>query len=570
MDFVKALLKTVALCAVVMMAIAINLTAAPPHPDLLEAVATAKKPAPYFLEHIQDAYKKGICLPEQFLKQQDLGNKDASSQAATTFRVLAVLVKFSDQNSSVVSTYFDSLVYGSNGPTVHNYFSEISYTQLDLVTVNLPSSLGWRTAPQSYAYYVNNQNGIGSYPTNTQKLTEDIVDQIDALVNFSQYDNDGNGTVDCLLLIHSGSGAEFTGNSSDIWSHKWAISPRSKDGVTISSFTVQPEYWVNPGDMTIGVYAHELGHGFGLPDLYDTDQSSNGIGKWCLMSYGSWNGTYPGGGSPAHPCAWSRIKMGMASAINVTSNLNGVSLENVEENGTIYRLWTSGNISNEYFLIENRQKIGYDFYIPHTGLLIWHIDENKNFNNQEWYPGQTNTNHMKVALEQSDGSFELEHDLDQGDAADPFPGTGNKTAFDATSSPNSDSYTNGSSFVGVQDIGSSGLVITADLVVGFSAGVDDDLLLPSAYGLSQNYPNPFNPSTTIGFALPTGSEIKLEIYNLKGELTTTLATGRYAAGNHSVLWDGRNKSGDDVASGIYFYRLLTEEQEISKKMVLIK
>ncbi len=549
------------------MALSINLTAAPPSPELLEAVATAKKPAPYFLEHIEDAYKKGICLPERFLKQQ-LNYGEA--QAVTPFRVLAILVKFSDHNSSVVSTYFDSLVFGANGSTVHNYFSEISYTQLDLVTVNLPSSLGWRTAPQTYAYYVNNQNGTGAYPTNTQKLTEDLVDQIDGLVNFSLYDNDGNGTVDVLLVIHSGSGAEFTGNSSDIWSHKWAISPRLKDGVNISSYTVQPEYWLNPGDMTIGVYAHELGHGFGLPDLYDIDQTSNGVGKWCLMSYGCWNGPYPGGSSPSHPCAWARIKMGMASATNVTSNLNNMAINNVEQNGTIYRLWTSGNISNEYFLVENRQKIGYDSYIPSAGLLIWHIDENKNSNNQEWYPGLTNTNHFKVALEQADGLFELEHDIDQGDAADPFPGTGNKTSFDAASSPNSDSYTNGTSFVGVQNIGASGIIINANLVVGFAAGIEDEPLLPSSYGLEQNYPNPFNPSTTIGFSLPASSEVKLDVYNLKGELTATLATGRYAAGNHSALWDGRNQSGENVASGVYFYRLLTEEQEISKKMVLIK
>ena len=571
MTFIKSLWKIVTLWAAFTLAITINLTAAPPHPQLLEDVAAAKIPLPYFLEHIDEIRKKGVCLPERFLIQQlDHGNAQLSSQAATPFRVLAILVKFSDQNSSVSTTYFDSLVFGASGSTVHNYFSEISYTQLDLVTLNLPSALGWRTAPQAYSYYVNGQNGIGPYPTNTQKLTEDVVDQIDALVNFAQYDNDANGTVDCLLLIHSGSGAEFTGSSDDIWSHKWAISPRSKDGVTISSYTVQPEYWLNPGDMTIGVYAHELSHGFGLPDLYDTDQSSNGIGRWCVMSYGSWNGPYPGGSSPAHPCAWSRIRMGMASAINVTSNLNGVAIDNVEQNGTIYRLWTSGNVSNEYFLIENRQKIGYDFYIPHTGLLIWHIDDNKNFNNQEWYPGQTNTNHFKVALEQSDGAFELEHDVDQGDATDPFPGTGNKTSFDAVSSPNSDSYTNGTSFVGVQDINVSGNVINADLIVGFTAGIDDDPLLPSEYALSQNYPNPFNPTTTIGFTLPTSSEVKLEVYNLKGELTTTLATGRYAAGTHSVVWDGRAKSGEAVASGIYFYRLLTEEQEISKKMVLIK
>ncbi len=571
MSYVKSVWKKAALLSTFLTAMAINVTAAPPHPQLLEQVAAAKKPLPYYLEHIDEIYKKGVCLPERFLKQQlDHGGAQLSSQTAAPFRVLAIIVKFSDNDSSVGATFFDSLVFGASGSTVRNYFSEISYTQLDLVTINLPSSLGWRTAPQTYAYYVNGQNGFGAYPNNTQKLTEDMVDQIDGLVNFSQYDNDANGFVDCLLLIHSGSGAEFTGNNNDIWSHKWAITPRLKDGVFISSYTVQPEYWINPGDMTIGVYAHELCHGFGLPDLYDTDFSSHGIGKWCVMSYGSWNGPYPGGSSPSHPCAWSRIEMGFASSTNVTSNMNGVAIDNVEQNGTIYRLWTSGNIGNEYFLVENRQKIGYDFYIPREGLLIWHIDQSKAGNTQEWYPGQPGASHYKVALEQADSLFEMDKDIDQGDAADPFPGTGNKTSFDAVSKPNSDSYTSGTSFVGVQNISPSGIVINADLIVGFAAGIEDELLLPSAYELSQNYPNPFNPTTNIGFTLPTSSEVKLEVYNLKGELTATLASGRFSAGTHSVVWDGRGKSGENVASGIYFYRLLTEEEELSKKMVLIK
>jgi len=547
--------------------------AVPPSPYLLEQLGkspTDQKPLPYFLEHLGDLHKKGICTPEKFLiRKNDFGSAQLSP-AAGPFRVLAILVKFSDHDSSVSRTFFDSLVYGTNGSTVRNYFNEISYTQIDLVTLNLPSSLGWRTAPQTYSYYVNGQNGIGSYPNNTQKLVEDLVDQIDPLVNFAQYDNNGDGYVDCLLIIHSGSGAEFTGSSNDIWSHKWSIIPRLKDGVYISSFTAQPEYWVNPGDMTIGVYSHELCHGFGLPDLYDLDQSSNGIGRWCVMSYGCWNGPYPGGGSPSHPCAWSRIQMGFASLTNVTSNLNGVAISNVEQNGTIYRLWTSGNIGNEYFLVENRQKINYDSYLPQSGLLIWHIDDSKSGNTQEWYPGQPGANHFKVALEQADGSFELEHKTDQGDGWDVFPGLGNKTSFDAVSSPNSDSYTDGTSFVGVQNIGAAGSVINADLIVGFSAGLGDDPTLPKAFDLAQNYPNPFNPSTVISFSLPVNSNVKLEVFNLKGQLTASLMNGNMTAGTHTVTWDGRDNSGDDVASGVYFYRLLTDDETLSKKMLLVK
>ncbi len=546
--------------------------AAPPHPQLLEQNAAGKKVLPYFLEHIDEMYQKGICLPERIIKtHNDQGSAQLASSAAVPFRVLAVLVKFSDHDSSVAASFFDSLVFSANGSSVHNYFSEISYVQLDLVTLNVPSSLGWRTAPQTYAYYVNGSNGTGGpYPNNTQKLVEDMVDQIDPLINFAQYDNDGNGFVDVLLVIHSGTGAEFSSSNNDIWSHKWSITPRPKDGVFISSYTVQPEFWINPGDMTIGVYAHELCHGFGLPDLYDTDFSSNGVGKWCIMSYGSWNGPYPGGSSPAHPCAWSRIEMGFAASTNITSNTNGVAINNVEQNSTIYRLWNSGNIGPEYFLVENRQKIGYDFNIPQAGLLIWHIDENKAANDQEWYPGQPGGTHYKVALEQADGLFEMEHDIDQGDAADPFPGTGNKTSFDAVSSPNSDSYISGISFVGVQNISAAGIVINADLIVGFAAGIEDDPTLPSSFDLEQNYPNPFNPNTTIGFTLPVSSQIKLEIYNLRGELTAVLAHGTYAAGAHIAVWDGRDKSGDAVASGIYFYRLLNDEEILSKKMLLIK
>lgn len=566
----KSLALFVCLVTVLILNSSQSSMAVPPMPELAAQLAKTGTTLPYYLEHIDDIRGKGVCLPEKFLTRQiDYGGAQLSS-AQAPFRVLAVLVKFSDHDSSVSATYFDSLVFSSNGSTVHNYFSEISYTQLDLITLNLPSSLGWRTAPQTYDYYVDSANGLGSYPQNTQKLVEDLVDQIDPLVNFAQYDNDGNGFVDCLLMIHSGTGAELSGDNNDIWSHKWAISPRLKDGVYISSYTAQPEYWTLAGDMTIGVYAHELCHGFGLPDLYDTDFTSYGAGKWCVMSYGAWNGPGSLGGSPAHPSAWSRIEMGFATPVNVTSNLNSVTIDPVNLGGSIYRLWTSGNSGPEYFLVENRQRVSYDFYLPQSGLLIWHIDDNKINNTQEWYPGQINSNHFKVALEQADGLFDLEHRIDQGDANDPFPGNTNNTSFDAVSSPNSNSYTDGQSFVGVQNISTSGSNIIADLIVGFAADIGDDPLLPELYELSQNYPNPFNPNTTISFTLPVSSNVKLEIYNLKGELTAVLADQRYSVGTHSVVWDGTNRAGDEVASGIYFYRLVTDEEILKKKMALVR
>ena len=370
-------LRILILTSIMFLSICSVTNAAPPHPKMLEQATEANKPLPYFIRNLDEVHAKGICTGENIYERiynNAKSSVDLSPQTTGQFRILAVLVEFSDNLHTTSPVIFDSLLFDSNGYTVHDYYNEISYGQLDLLTINLPSSLGWVSAPQTYAYYVNNLNGVGSYPNNTQKLTEDIVALIDGSVDFSNYDNDSDGDVDLLAIIHSGRGAEVSGNNSDIWSHKWGIVPElTNDGVYVSSYTIQPEYLFTPGDMTIGVFAHEFGHGFGLPDLYDTDGSSQGIGKWGIMSYGSWLGPSGNGGRPAHPCAWSRIQLGFASATNVTSNLNGQTINDVKSTGEIYRLWTSGNIGSEYFLVENRQKTGYDSYLPNSGLLVWHI-----------------------------------------------------------------------------------------------------------------------------------------------------------------------------------------------------
>ncbi len=554
-----------------------SVLASPPHPDLRARVAASKAATPYFMQHYKDLHAKGICTGDEIQIDENGNAKIIASkvpQVTGPFKVLAVLVEFSDHPATGNATFFDSLLFDSLGSTVHDYYNEISYGQLDLISVNLPSSIGWQTAPQTYAYYVNNQNGTGAYPQNTQKLAEDLVDQIDGVVDFSQYDNDGNGTVDVLIIIHSGTGAEFSGSNSDIWSHKWGITPRLKDGVYISSYTIQPEFWTTPGDMTIGVYSHELAHGFGLPDLYDTDASqSRGLGKWGLMAYGSWLGATGMGESPAHPSAWSRIKMGFATPTIISTNITSQQINQVETSGEIYRLWTSGNVGSEYFLVENRQRTGYDSFIPGDGLLIWHIDDAKSGNTQEWWPGQTDANHYRVALEQADGLWELEKKLDFGDGDDPFPGGTSNVTFDATTLPNSNSYTSGGSLVKVANITPTGPTMYADLVVGLSAGIDDGIgqsQLPITIALDQNYPNPFNPMTTISFTLTQVADAQLDIYNVTGQRVRQMYSGSTSPGTVTVIWDGTNDAGNAVASGIYLYRLSTESESEIKKMILLR
>jgi hypothetical protein len=92
--------------------------------------------------------------------------------------------------------------------------------------------------------------------------------------------------------------------------------------------------------------------------------------------------------------------------------------------------------------------------------------------------------------------------------------------------------------------------------------------LPTVYSLSQNYPNPFNPTTTINFALPEASHVSLDIYNVLGQKVRTLVNEPLAANNYEVEWDGRNETGSEVASGIYFYKLQTDNFVNTKKMIL--
>ncbi len=94
--------------------------------------------------------------------------------------------------------------------------------------------------------------------------------------------------------------------------------------------------------------------------------------------------------------------------------------------------------------------------------------------------------------------------------------------------------------------------------------------LPYEFRLDQNYPNPFNPTTTISFSIPDQQQVKLEVFNLLGQKIIDLNDKVLPAGNHFINWDGTNKSGASVATGIYFYRISTEEFVQSKKMVLIK
>lgn len=329
-------------------------------------------------------------------------------------------------------------------------------------------------------------------------------------------DKNGN-TVDKIVpnifIIHRGTGAEYSQDPQLIWSHKWDVLSASYygqyyqtglypdessleyevvDGVVVNTYNICPEvgqdlteYYTKPAGIPKrlpspadpGVFAHEFGHVLGLPDQYDYGYDSEGTGMFTLMASGSYGrdvntknkllNRYFNGFTPVHMDAWSKIYLGFAKPILISpeAGKQTITLRSSAQSPDIYKIVVPGSAGKEYFLLENRQQVGYDRGLAFTvdganlhGLVIYHIDENvltRNFNrpneaaNWDWNnrgknykDSQTGENHYGIAVVQADGNWDMEKYVNDGDSGDVFPGTTNTIKLNANikSNPNTVSY----------------------------------------------------------------------------------------------------------------------------------
>lgn len=377
--------------------------------------------------------------------------------------------------------------------TLKDFYKECSYGQMYMSG----ECLGWFNLPKTMETYVGTNNGLDQYGGPT--FVHDMLLTADSTINFADYiqyyDASGNPRIGFIAAVHTGGDAAAGANN--IWSHRWSFSyffgefvtndtdPKSGKKVIIDGdYAIEPELNgksnTSGGLVDIGVFAHEFGHIFSLPDLYDTDYSSEGLGNWCLMAAGSYGGNGSAEYSPTFMSAWCKVKLGWVTPIDITSLKENVSIPNVEENPIVYRMWKKDQpIGKEYFLVENRQLLSFDRFNYQPGILIYHVDES-----MEGYDN-TADDHYLVDLEQADGLRNLNHGQNRGDNGDPFPGATLNHTFDPASSPNSSTYSNGDSYVSVRNMRLEDLTAIAD----FDLGTKPYLIVKSADFKETSYQN---------------------------------------------------------------------------------
>ena len=421
--------------------------------------------------------QKGI-RPEPRVLIDNAPVPNLNSTRSDTFHVPLLLVEFPDANATYSPEEIDMVMNqegythlnNENSGSFRDFYREISYGNfLPIAEVS-----DWFMASNGHDYYSYN-NGY----QRVRELIRTAVDDLEAAgFDWSVFDNDNDGYVDALNVIHQGPGAE-EGDYSNIWSHKSSLGNLavSYDGVIINSYNISPEIQ-NGNLVAIGVLAHEFGHALGLPDLYDTDYSSSGSGKLALMASGSWGTSNNSPWYPATMIGWCKEQLGWVDVVEINDDLDAVSIEQTYSSNIVYRV-NHSQVEEEYWLIENRQKIGSDTLMPTPGLTIWHINDNMAegwaINNDEPYYG--------VGLEQADGMFALENG-GPSNGGDVYPGTTNNREFSNSSNPNTSSLYGEPSMLRIDNISDPGEFMTFDVeyneIILATATIQDGI--GSAYG----------------------------------------------------------------------------------------
>lgn len=293
--------------------------------------------------------------------------------------LVIVRVAFSDQGFEYSDAEVSSRVFGASN-SVKDYFLENSYQAYRIVPVQDSSGTAGDGVIRVTLSTPHPDFG-SSYGQTSRALVASAFEALGNHVNLSAYDRNGDSWLDPselgVVVLAAGFEQAYASSATShprVWAHKSSVSATSVGGMWLSEYAMFGEEH-EQHLATVGLMAHELGHLLlDLPDLYDSIGVGAGVGRWGLMSYGTWNtGGGDAGDRPAHLIAWAKEFLGFTKALPESSG--SFSIHSFASAGEMVRIDLDTYRHGRRLLIENRQKDGFDDGIPSAGILITEIDD---------------------------------------------------------------------------------------------------------------------------------------------------------------------------------------------------
>lgn len=414
------------------------------------------------------------------------------------FRGLIILINYTDRNFNdyVPSNYtpydfYDAMVNGHdyNGFTlpagtkvdamgsVRDYYYDNSFHQFDphfdiLGPVDVPFA------------------STDAHQFKCDSIFFAALEALDDDVDYSQYDTDGDGTADMVFFLVAGHGSDNSANNPDyLWPHmnNFEESP-VLDGVNFRLYACstnmtgeENEYYIVYNNVAgIGTFCHEFSHVLGLPDLYDTDYGGSGGTNrqhpmtWSIMASGFKNNN---GRNPAGYSLYERYALGFATPTLIEGE-GTITVTALEKCNTGYRMNTANE--DEFFLIENRQRIKWDKNLPGPGMLIFRVDSS---NVEVWENNLVNANPNHMYYELLRAKFNGMSDSYN----DPFPGVAGVTSITNATQPNLRTWDGKLSRYAIINIAEADSIITFDVVRDNSkSSIEDFEAMPVGATLNES------------------------------------------------------------------------------------
>lgn len=421
------------------------------------------------------------------------------------------------------------------------------------------------TLSKNRSYYGGNDaDGSDKMPA---EMVSEACEKADAEIDFSLYDDDGDGVVDNVFVFFAGPDEAEGADEECIWSHAWYI--WSGAGISLTLDGKQIDRYACTSELTrqyglngriserlngIGTFCHEYSHTFGLPDFYDTDYEKEGgwaAGLWgstSLMDSGNQNN---GGNTPPYYNAVERELLGLTEPV-VIDETGRYSLAPVHESNVVYRLDT--DTEDEYYLFECRYKEGWDKYIGGSGMLVYHVDRSSAVLEKWTYYNTVNADHSHQCVDIIEADSRKDNFVDDREYVNLtsnikgifFP-YADITSLTPDGTPALKFWSGASSMKSITGIRRDGENISFNLVDS-----DDSSSPPVALEVEVEA---FADAAIVRFISSFRYDGKAVVtWGRTGNLTESMEISPYSPGNYAILLDGLEPTGKTYTVEIKFIR----------------